>query len=147
MSINSNKRTTKEYKLDDKNNIGIKSKYGTLDKNNPEILYIRSRAIITPVIKKKDFSEDIALVKKEFEKNIKRIILNSNIFENKHICSIEMSENGIAFGKKSHMKYDIYVKPKENKLLEEYFDDVKNLVYVFNQNLSELLTKNNIKIE
>ena len=106
-----------------------------------------SRAIITPVIKKKDFSEDIALVKKEFEKNIKRIILNSNIFENKHICSIEMSENGIAFGKKSHMKYDIYVKPKENKLLEEYFDDVKNLVYVFNQNLSELLTKNNIKIE
>lgn len=147
MSINSNKRTTKEYKLDDNNNIGIKSKYGTLDKNNPEILYIRSRAIITPVIKKKDFSEDIALVKKEFEKNIKRVILNSNIFENKHICSIEMSENGIAFGKKSHMKYDIYVKPKENKLLEEYFDDVKNLVYVFNQNLSELLTKNNIKIE
>lgn len=147
MSINNNKRTTKEYKLDDNNNIGIKSKYGTLDKNNPEILYIRSRAIITPVIKKKDFSEDIALVKKEFEKNIKRIILNSNIFENKHICSIEMSENGIAFGKKSHMKYDIYVKPKENKLLEEYFDDVKNLVYVFNQNLSELLTKNNIKIE
>lgn len=147
MSINSNKRTTKEYKLDDNNNIGIKSKYGTLDKNNPEILYIRSRAIITPVIKKRDFSEDIALVKKEFEKNIKRIILNSNIFENKHICSIEMSENGIAFGKKSHMKYDIYVKPKENKLLEEYFDDVKNLVYVFNQNLSELLTKNNIKIE
>lgn len=147
MSINSNKRTTKEYKLDDNNNIGIKSKYGTLDKNNPEILYIRSRAIITPVIKKKDFSEDIALIKKEFEKNIKRIILNSNIFENKHICSIEMSENGIAFSKKSHMKYDIYVKPKENKLLEEYFDDVKNLVYVFNQNLSELLTKNNIKIE
>ena len=147
MSINNNKRTTKEYKLDDNNNIGIKSKYGTLDKNNPEILYIRSRAIITPLIKKKDFSEDIALVKKEFEKNIKRIILNSNIFENKHICSIEMSENGIAFGKKSHMKYDIYVKPKENKLLEEYFDDVKNLVYVFNQNLSELLTKNNIKIE
>jgi hypothetical protein len=140
-----NKRTTKEYKLN--NNVKIKTKYGTLDKNNPEILYIRSRATITPEIKKKDFSEDIALIKRIFEKNVKTIIFESNVFENKHICNIEMSENGIAFGKKSHVKYDIYIKPKISKKLEEYKNDVIDLVCLFNQNLSQSLTENNIKIE
>ena len=141
-----NKRTTKEYEIKD-GHTKIRSKYGTLDKSNPEIIYIRSRATITPVFKKKDFSEEIILIKRLFEKNVKKIICNSNDFEDKYICSIEMSENGISFNKKSHVKYDVYVKPKNNKNLEDYSDDIKSLVYQFNQNLLNLFTENNIKIE
>jgi hypothetical protein len=142
-----NRRTTKEYNLKDDGHTKIKSKYGTLDKNNPEILYIRSRATITPVIKKKDFSENIISIKKHFEKNVKNIIYSSNNFEDKYICSIEMSENGISFNKKSHVKYDIYVKPKNNKNLEDYSNDIQTLTYQFNQTLANLFTENNIKIE
>ena len=142
-----NKRTTKEFKIPNDGHTNIRSKYGTLDKNNPEILYIRSRATITPVIKKKDFSENIIEIKRIFEKNVKTVILNSKAFEDKYICSIEMSENGIAFGKKSHVKYDIYVKPKTNKTIEEYSDDIQTIAYLFNQNLLQSLTENNIKIE
>lgn len=146
MDTTDNKRTTKEYKLEDKPRTNIKSKYGTLDKNKPEILYIRSKATITPSIKKKDFSEDIASIKSLFEKNVKGIILKSNDFENKHICSIEMSENGIAYGKKSHLKYDIYVKPKEAKTLSDYSNDIQYLTSEFNFNLLQLLSSNNIVI-
>ena len=77
-----NKRTTKEYNLKDDGHTKIKSKYGTLYKNNPEIIYIRSRASITPTIKKKDFSEEIILIKRFFEKNVKNIIYASNDFDN-----------------------------------------------------------------
>ena len=142
-----NRRTSKEFKIPNDGLTNIKSRYGALDKNNPEILYIRSRATITPSIKKKDFSENIIEVKKIFEKNIKTVILNSKAFEKKYICSIEISENGIAFGKKSHVKYDIYVKPKMNKAIEEYYDDVQTMVYLFNQKLSQLLIESNINIE
>ena len=146
MSVD-NKRTTKEYKLKDDGHTKIKSKYGTLDKNNPESSYIRSRASITPTIKKKDFSEEIILIKRFFEKNVKNIIYASSDFENKYICSIEMSENGISFNKKSHVKDDIYVKPKNNKNLDDYSNDIQTLVYQFNQTLANLFTENNIKIE
>lgn len=141
-----NRRTTKEINLPNDGYTKIKTKYGTLDKNNPEILYIRSRATVTPTISKKDFSEDISNIKKSFEKNVKTVMFKSDVFEDKYICSIEMSENGIAFGKKSHMKYDVYVKPKINKTIDEYISDVQSIVYCFNQNITELLTKNNIKV-
>lgn len=141
-----NKRTAKEYKLSFDNHFSIQSKYGALDKNNPEILHIRSKATITPSVNKKDFSEDIIFLKREFEKNVKQTLINSYDFENKHICSIEMSENGIAFGKKSHVKYDVYIKPKFQKKLKEYNNDILRLVYNFNQNLTELLTNCEIEI-
>jgi len=142
-----NKRTTKEYPLPKKDGINIRTKYGTLDKNNPNIIYIRSKAVITPITDKKDFSEEIIKIKKSFEKKVKETVRNSCSFEDKHICTIEMSENGISFGKKSHVKYDIYVKPKNIKNLDDYSNDIQTLVYQFNQTLANLFTENNIKIE
>jgi hypothetical protein len=142
-----NKRTTKEYPLPKKDGINIRTKYGTLDKNNPNIIYIRSKAVITPITDKKDFSEEIIKIKRSFENKVKETVRNSYSFEDKHICTIEMSENGISFGKKSHVKYDIYVKPKEMKPLIEYHNDMLRLSYLFNKELSQSLINNNIKIE
>lgn len=144
--LTNNRRTAKEYKLDN-DETGIKSKYGTLNKNNPEIIYIRSRATITPTVKKKDFSEEVELIKKTFVNSIKTTIADSLVFENKHICSIEMSENGISFGKKSHVKYDVFLKPKVIKSIEEYTSNIQYLVGVFNRNLYAMLSEVNIKVE
>lgn len=143
---NNAKRTTKEYKLlGDSTN--IKSKYGTLDKSNPEIIYIRSKATITPVLYKKDFSDDIVLIKKSFEQSVKESIRNTNDFEDKHICTIEMSENGISYGKKSHVKYDVYLKPKVVKPITEYHNTILRLAYIFNKGLEQSLLDKNIRIE
>lgn len=141
-----NKRTTKEYKIIDSQFPNVKIKYGTLDRNNPEIIYIRSKARVTPLIKQRDYYDSVTMVKNTFGNTVHNIIKNHTHFENRHICSIEMSENGISFGKKSYIKYDIYVKPKKVLKLNEYELDINNMVHVFNTNLSNELIKNNIKI-
>lgn len=143
---NENKRTTKEYKIVDKQFPEMKIKYGTLDRNNPEIVYIRTKARITPTVKKKEYNDGVASVKESFEKLVKSVVRNNGYFEDKHICSIEISENGIAFGKKSHVKYDVYVKPKEMKKLDEHETEIKNIVFIFNENLSNSLFANDIEV-
>lgn len=140
-----NKRKAKEYKLP-LDYTKIKSKYGTLDKNNPEVVYIRSRASITPSIKKKDFSDDVISLKKVFLNNVKTLITINNIFENKHLCNIEVSEKGLEYGKKSHIKFDVYLKPKEIKPIMEYYEDIKELSTVFNENLMGILGYIDIKV-
>ena len=82
-----------------------------------------------------------------FEKNVRNETLKLHAFEDKHIFSIEISENGIAYGKKSHVKYDVYIKPKVIKPLKEYDNDILRLSYTFNYNLKELLSERNIMIE
>lgn len=139
-----NRRTTKEYKIVDNLFPTIKIKYGTLDKNNPEIIYIRSKARITPTIKKKDYNDSVSIIKKEFIKNVKTIVKSYSKFEGKHICSLEMSDNGIAFGKKSYIKYDVYVKPKEIKKIDEYENDIKNMISDVDIMLNHLLEINDI---
>ena len=142
-----NKRTTKEYPLPKIDGINIRTKYGALDKNNPEILYIRSRVSITPnVSDKRDFSDDIVSFKKSFEEEIRRIVHNSADFEDKHILTIEISENGITYGKKSHAKYDVFLKPLEMKELEQYHNEMLRLSYLFNQTLHRLLEERGIEI-
>lgn len=143
---NENKRTTKEYKIVDKQFPEMKIKYGTLDRNNPEIVYIRTKARITPIVKKKEYNDGVTSVKETFEKLVKSVVRNNSYFEDKHICSIEISENGIAFGKKSHIKYDVYVKPKEIKKLDEHETEIKSMVFIFNENLSNSLFANDIEV-
>ena len=146
MSEKNSVRTAKEIHIPNKRKNGFKVKYGSLDKKNPDILYVRSRTTITPSIKKSDYSKEILSVKNKFVHDANDIILLSDYFEDRFICNIEISEKSLAYGKKSHLKYDVYLKPLENKNFEEYYDDINNIVNKLNVKLSFLLETNNLKI-
>lgn len=140
------KRTAKEYKLGTIDGIGINVKYGTLDKNNPEIIYIRCKGGIKPNEDKKDYSEEIMSLKEDFLFSVKEIINNSPLFNNKHICSIEVSD-GISPRKTSRLKYDVFLKPKIKKEISEYKEDIIDIVKSFNSVVLQLLIDRNIHLE
>ena len=52
-------RKTKQIKLNIMDNLSVK--YGTLDKNSPDVLFIRFKGKIIPTIIKNDFSNLIKL--------------------------------------------------------------------------------------
>lgn len=132
----------REIKLDKTNKFNIK--YGTLDKNNPEVLYIRAKAKIKPNNKKSDYCQEIASIKKDFVKMVNNIIVNDKSVYNKHICCFDANDNGMVYNKNSYIKYDIYIKPIIIKHIDEYRSYVSDLTSILNNNLTTLLEKNNM---
>lgn len=120
----------------------LSAKYGTMDKNSPDVLYIRAKGRITPLLNKSDYSKDITKLKNKFntvvENNIEKF---KDYFDNeKFIYSIDISEKGISFKKGSYIKFDIYVKPKEKKDIIEYNDIISDLLININNELKQILS-------
>lgn len=120
----------------------LSAKYGTMDKNSPDVLYIRAKGRITPLLNKSDYSKDVTKLKNKFntvvENNIEKF---KDYFDNeKYIYSIDISEKGISFKKGSYIKFDIYVKPKEKKDIIEYNDIISDFLININNELKQILS-------
>ena len=137
-----NRKNKKEIKLQDIDKYVVR--YGSLNKEQPEVIYIKAKTKIIPKIKKSDYTKDIANIKYEFNKTVKNLILNSQSFGNSYICNFDTNGNGMMYNKKSFLKYDVYIKPHVLKNISEYECEISSLVNDFNDNLSNLLEKNNM---
>lgn len=137
-----NRKNKKEIKLQDIDKYVVK--YGSLNKEQPEVIYIKAKTKIIPKIKKSDYTKDIVNIKYEFNKTVKNLILNNKSFGNSYICNFDTNGNGMMYNKKSFLKYDVYIKPHVLKNIAEYECEISSLVNDFNDNLSNLLEKNNM---
>ena len=138
-------RTTKQIKIEDIEDLS--AKYGTIDKNSPDVLYIRAKGRIMPTVKKNDYSNDIIELKKGFANIIKNNIMSfkNDINEKKYIYNIEISEKGISYKKGSYIKYDIFIRPNVKKEILEYKDIVTNLLTNVNNEMKQKLDNLNLK--
>lgn len=138
-------RTTKEYQINKGETFRVK--YGTLDKNNPEVIYLRTKAKIKPFIEKRDYSNDVQEIKDDFMQYIKDVVKYDYFLNDRHICSFSVSEKGLAYGKGSHIKYDLYVKPLEVKPIQTYEQHLSVLVRNANNKLISMLEQHGINCE
>lgn len=138
-------RKTKQIKLNIMDNLSVK--YGTLDKNSPDVLFIRFKGKIIPTIIKNDFSKEIVELKTEFDKIIKDIIINyCDIFDCKrYLCNIEVSEKGVTYKKGSYIKFDVFVRPNEIKDIMCYEDVITRMSIEINNEIINILSKLNLK--
>lgn len=119
-------------------------KYGSLNKETAEVIYIRVKSKIRPIEKKNSYNEDINLLKKDFIKKIHELIKSNNKIEKKYICHFETNEFGMSYNRNSFIKYELYIKPKEIKHVNEYKNDIVDFINLINQELNLLLNKYNI---
>ena len=138
-------RKTKQIKLNIMDNLSVK--YGTLDKNSPDVLFIRFKGKIIPTIIKNDFSKEIVELKAEFDKIIKDIIINyCDIFDCKrYLCNIEVSEKGVTYKKGSYIKFDVFVRPNEIKDIMCYEDVITRMSIEINNEIINILNKLNLQ--
>ena len=150
-------RKTKQIKLNIMDNLSVK--YGTLDKNSPDVLFIRFKGkiipnallytpyIIIPTIIKNDFLKEIVKLKAEFDKIIKDILINyCDIFDCKrYLCNIEVSEKGVTYKKGSYIKFDVFVRPNEIKDIMCYEDVITRMSIEINNEIINILSKLNLK--
>lgn len=138
-------RKSKQIKLYIMNNLSVK--YGTLDKNSPDVLFIRFKGKIIPTIIKNDYSKEIVELKTEFNSVVKNVILNyCDIFDcNRYLCNMEVSEKGITFKKGSYIKFDIFLKPNEIKDIILYKSIMEKIANEINCEIINTLNNLNLK--
>lgn len=104
--------------------------------DSPEVVFIRTKVCITPKIKQEKHEEEILSLKQEFSGFSNDFLKKCDGFSDDYIFTCSLAEKSVQFNKKSHLHYDIFLKPK----VITNFEDIKTkLEYIF-EKLNEQLT-------
>lgn len=102
----------------------------------PEVVFIRTKVCITPKIKQEKHEEEILSLKQKFSDFSNDFLKKCDGFSDDYIFTCSLAEKSVQFNKKSHLHYDIFLKPK----IITNFEDIKTkLEYIF-EKLNEQLT-------
>jgi len=94
----------------------------------PNVVFIRAKVRITPLLKKKSYENEILTIKNNFETFAKRILNSNTDYESNYIFTVDVAEKSVRFKKTTHLRYDIYLKPKINNItLYEHKEKLKTL--------------------
>lgn len=134
-----------EYILKKDYDTNIITKYGSYTNElKPKVIYLRSKAKITPAINKQSFEESIDLIKSDFLEYVNERIIKSKYIDNSYLSNIDISSKSVKYGKVSFLRYDLYLKPKVRNTLEKNQVIIEKLLKKFDIRLVKLLNKCNI---
>lgn len=137
---------SKEYILEKNEGNTIITKYGThLNAIKPNVIYLRSKAKIRPLIDKDTFEKEIIKIKNDFNKYVEKQVINNKMLYNNFLSSIDISTKSVKYGKISFLRYDVYLKPVIIDTLEKNIPLFNNLINKIDKKLIKLLLKNNIE--
>lgn len=101
------------------NNEDIKLKIGTVDKKNPDVIYLEGGFYVKPIIEKDDYKNDMELIKNTFNDLIKDYVKNNNNFKNNFMFFTDVADDWLKFDKKSFFSFQVFLKPSDNLLKEQ----------------------------
>ena len=128
----------------EKNNNFVTRYGGTLENDKPSVLYLRTKAKITPLINKKEYNIEVNKIKHDFKTFVEKAIKTSKSVQNDFLFNVDISEKSMRYGKVSFLRYDIYLKPTKKRTLKENLHRIKQLSLKLDQKLEKLLNSNNI---
>ena len=120
------KRLNKEYeiKISDK----IKTKYGSVNRIMPIVIYVTCKNWITPKVNY-IYSEQLKYIFKTFKRDLKRLLINSPYFENKLMCDFDLKINSLEENKKNFFSFEFFIKQKSNIIqLSDIGTIIENLI-------------------
>ena len=130
MCVNRQKITNVEKRL--KNDF-FNIKLGTVNKNNPEVIYFEFRTFISPLEESNNYSQVFAFLKKEFSKKISDSLKLNDFFSEKYILDFQIANSGIRINKKSYLSFQLFLRQK-NEVIKE-LKEIKKIAEPFLVNL------------
>lgn len=109
------KRLNKEIKLNVCNHINLK--YGSTNKDNPEIVYILGKAWISPKFNG-NYESILNNIQNNFRRKIKKNVIESNVFENKFVLDFDLNSTNMEKGKKKFLSFDLFLKQNSNNVIK-----------------------------
>lgn len=119
------KRIKSESKFQDND---FKIKIGTMDKKNPEVVYIELGSYISPKEEKETYKPYISRIEKKTKSLIEDVIRESGMCKNGFIFVSDIADGRIAMNKKSYFEMQVFVKPTDEiKACGKFVDLTKKI--------------------
>lgn len=131
------------YELKKDNHFVVKISANTSDEL-PDVVFLRGKVRVTPLLSNKLYENDILHIKNEFEKYAKYVLSLFSEYDKNYIFSIDISEKSVRYKKISHLKYEIYLKPKQKKPLAEEKERLVSISNKMENKLIELFQKHDL---
>ena len=140
------KRLNKEYRLDVSDSVVLK--YGSVNKDNPQVVYITGKCWIKPTLKN-NYKKIIESAEANMRTDIKNIIADNINFTNKFILDFDVSMDDFLINKKKFVSFDFYLRQNETnkKPLKKLGDVLSRKVSVIANNMVEMLNENGFQVE
>lgn len=104
------KKIKSESKFPDES---FKIKIGTMDKKNPEVIYIELGSYISPKEEKKSYKPNVSNIERETKSLIGNVLQNSGLCKSDFIFVSDIADERIAMNKKSYFELQLFVKPTD----------------------------------
>ena len=116
-------------------------KIGTVDRKNPETIYVECGTYIKPKEHKNSYIDDVHEIKKIIRDNIKNMLHDSELFTTDYICTIDIPIERITPNRKTYISFDYTLKQKNNiqfyDLVKEHKSFVDKIVIDLTETLIE----------
>ena len=90
-------KLNKEIKLNNCKNINLK--YGSVNKNDPKVIYVTGKMWICPTYDG-DFEKMMEYFHLSFKKKLSNILKNSSVFDAKYILDFDINQTNLVKNKK-----------------------------------------------
>ena len=139
------KRLNKEIKINNFNS-NFNIKFGTVNSNNKNAIYVFGTTYITPFSDKLFFGDDILSIRKDIKFLIKKTLLNSSIFNDNFMLDIDIRDSGIKQNKKSFMSLELHLL-KNNKFekISDITGDMEDILKEIFMGINTILNRHCFK--
>lgn len=121
------KKINSEIKFHDNK---FKIKIGTIDKKNPDTIYIELGTYITPIDIKDSYNEDILNFQENTKKFFKNKIKTTNFCDSDNFITIfEVANERILFNKKSYIEIQLFLKNKKDFKQNKIFKTISKEIH------------------
>jgi len=132
-------RLSKEFKLNISDSISVK--YGSVDKNNPKVIYIEGKCWISPLFEG-DYTAHIDNIKAQFRKGVSKLLISNEVYSSKFILDFDVNTENMKIDEKKFLSFNVFLRQKSNSLytlkdakLYERFPTMVNMLYnLLNEN-------------
>lgn len=138
-------KLNKEIRLNNCKNISLK--YGSVNKNDPKVIYVTGKMWICPTYDG-DFEKMMEYFHLSFKKELSKVLKNSSVFDTKYILDFDINQTNLVKNKKKYFSITFFVRQKSDNLIK--LKNIKNIIsydfgYLFNE-LENNLIENDFEV-
>ena len=135
------KRNNKEFKLNAGD--GIQLKYGTVNKNNPRVIYLCGKCWVKPE-EKNNYTQTISEIEREIKRHIEDIFADGEMFMRRFIFDLKFNCEDFDEEDEKLMSFEFYLRQNDGSIcgIKEVGIPLMPRATMFIRQLKRLLNKN-----
>lgn len=137
------KKMVKEIKLNVSNKVTLK--YGTMNRENPKVVYINGRTWITPMYEG-NYNDAMSYILNKYKKEFKSRLLATGKFERGMIFEFDINPCAMKYGHKKFLSFDIFAKQVDCVNLKDLNNELSECIGNVSDNFVECLENNDFSV-